>query len=70
MAREQPIPHGGSRRTEPDLHRHPYTNEAKELVVPKFQKLKHGQLTPNGPNFKNLLHPPVFCLSQTAALSV
>jgi len=28
------LPSGGSTRTEPDLQRHPYTNEAKELVMP------------------------------------
>ena len=27
-------PSGGSTRTEPDLQRHPYTNEAKERVMP------------------------------------
>jgi len=33
-------PHWGSTRTEPDLHRHPYTDEAKERVqfwsVPRY----------------------------------
>jgi len=27
-------PSGGSTRTEPNLQRHPYTNEAKERVMP------------------------------------
>jgi len=47
-------PSGGSTRTEPNLQRHPYTNEAKNELcqIQKYLlKLKNGQLTILGPTF-------------------
>ena len=47
-------PSGGSTPTEPNLQRHPYTNEAKNELcqIQKYLlKLKNGQLTILGPTF-------------------